>query len=53
MLLDRGRVVADGTAEETLSPRHIEAVFGVRAAPSGDGMVFELPAARTGSSAPS
>jgi iron complex transport system ATP-binding protein len=44
LLLDHGRVVAEGPAAETLSTEHIEAVFGVRVAERREpAMVFDLP----------
>jgi iron complex transport system ATP-binding protein len=44
LLLHDGRLVAEGTAEETLSPAHVERVFGVHVAATHEqGLVFGLP----------
>lgn len=44
LLLDRGKLVAEGTPEVTLCPDHVEQVFGVQvAAIRPDGLVFALP----------
>jgi iron complex transport system ATP-binding protein len=44
MLLNQGSLVAEGRPEETLSPDHVEQVFGVRVAATHDrGLVFSLP----------
>ena len=46
VLVDKGTIVAEGNPQETLSPRHLEDVFGVRVASAGGhGFTFELPPA--------
>jgi iron complex transport system ATP-binding protein len=43
VLMDRGRIVADGTPDEVLSPERLADVFGIRAHLSrgADGLVFQ------------
>jgi iron complex transport system ATP-binding protein len=47
ILLNEGRLVAEGSPQETLCPDHVEQAFGVRVASADkDGMTFELPKTR-------
>jgi iron complex transport system ATP-binding protein len=43
VLMDRGRIVADGTPDDVLSPERLADVFGIRAHLSrgADGLVFQ------------
>ena len=49
ILLDKGRLVAEGSPADTLCPSHVEHVFGVRVASAHEsGLTFELPESQGG-----